>query len=281
MKSITRYLYILLALFLVPLKAQINVVVAEFRNESQAIFLDAWERSVPDLLQAELSRLPDIVILEREKLEAIFEEQRLALAGFIQDSALVRQIGNLAGADVIISGSIYSFGSNTRIDVNMTRVKTTEVRTEKAEAPDSKHLKEMIDLLANNIGYHLTGSGHYEERRSISAYPTRYFFAGALALGVAAAVANNNYRDNLDQYKKTTELDKFDTYYNRANDAKKLTTILIGSSLAALGGTLFCFIKNRTTDDITAHTQNQELSILPSIEFNREQEVCFNVQILF
>ena len=271
---------ILIILFSVTSYAQINVVVADFKNESDVFFLDSWERSVPDLLRAELSRSKSITILERHKMDAIFEEQKLALAGFIQDSALVKQIGNLVGADVILSGTIYKVGRKFRIDVNITRIKTTHVIAEKAESPDTDHLNDMVDILANNIEYQLTGKKKYIERKKIADYPTKYFLAATGGFVIATVLSNASYQDNLDKYQKNEDLDKFDSYYDKANNAHKLAIIMGSLGGAALLGSVYCWVGNMTGGAIVAHRQ-KEYQITPGVGILPEKGGYLSVQIHF
>ncbi len=260
--------------------AQIRVVVADFKNESPVLFLDSWERNVPDMLQSALSRSKEITILQRKKLDAVFEEQKLALAGFSEDSALVKQIGNLAAADVILSGSIYKTGRKYRIDVNITRVKTTQIITEIAEAPDSKHLKEMMDLLANNIEFQLTGEKKYITKKEIADYPTVYFLGVAGGFLLAAALFNGQYKSNLDKYNANTNINKFDTYYDKANNAHKLTVLTGTLAVAALAGAVYCWIGNLTGGAVKAHPQN-EIKIEPGVSWFPGEGGRIGVQISF
>lgn len=269
----------LLFLFTSNLFAQITVVVADFKNESDEFHLDSWERSVPALIRSEISQSDDIVVLERDKLEAVFEEQKLYLTGFI-DSSKVQQVGKLLGAQFIISGRIHKIDKHYRIDVDIIRIKTAQVKTEKAEAPDSKHLKEMTSLLSNNIKYHLTGKGSYKERISISGYPTKYFLGATVGFGVAAYFTNKSYVDNLDKYDQNNKLDEFDTYYDKANNARKLTIVMASLAASALAGTIYCLIRNRTTDAITAYPKTK-VNIKPALGFNLNREVQLSVQIHF
>jgi len=273
---------ILLTIFLLSTSAfsQIRVVVADFKNESDVFFLDSWERKVPDLLRAELSRSKDITILERQKMDAIFEEQKLALAGFVNDSALVKQIGNLVGAEVILSGSIYKVGKKYRIDVNITRVKTTRVITEKAEAPDAKHLNDMVDILANNIDFQLTGKNKYIEQKKIADYPTKYFLAATGGFLLAAVLTNGQYQKNLDLYNQNTDLDKFDSFYDKANNAKKLTVLLGSLGAVAIMGSLYCWIGNMTGGAVRAHRQ-KEIQLTPDVSWLPGEGGRLSVQISF
>ncbi len=279
MKSFKTILFSILLLTVVA-PAQIRVVVADFTNTSDVLKLDAWERTVPDLLQAELSRSPEIHILERRKLDAVFEEQKLALAGFVQDSALVQQIGHLLGAEVILSGKLYKLGRTFRIDVNITRVKTTQVITETVTAPDSHHLSAMLDILANNVLFRLTGNGTYRYEQEIADCPTLYFLSAGAGLALASYISYAQYQSNQDKYRTNTSLDRFDEYYDKANNAHKLYIAFAWLSAAAVTGTVVCWIKNKTGGEVKAAPQ-QNPDVHPTIGFIPGKEARFGVQIRF
>jgi len=271
---------LLALLFVATAGAQVRVAVTDFKNESDLPLLDSWEKALPELLSTELSRHSDIVVLERQKLASVFREQQLALGGFVQDSALVQQIGNLAGAEIILSGSIYKFHNRYRIDVKIIRVKTTEVRTEKAEAPDSRHLNQMVAMLANNIRYRLTAHGKYLKKIPIGKLPTGYFLAGSAAFLGGALLANSSYRSNYQNYHQATDLAQFDTYYDKANNAHKLMQALAVISFSALSGALYCWIRNRTSGAIRAQSR-EEQQIRPAVGMNFNHEVYIGVRIHF
>lgn len=260
--------------------AQIRIVVADFKNESDVLFLDSWERAVPEMLQSSLSRSDKITVLQRKKLDAVFDEQKLALSGFSEDSALVKQIGNLAAADVILSGSIYKTGEKYRIDVHLTRVKTTRVITEIAEAPDSKHLKEMMAILANNIEFQLTGEKKYIAKKVIADYPTVYFLGASGGLLLATAVFNGQYQTNLNKYNANTDINRFDSFYDQANTAHKLMILTGSLTAAALAGAVYCWIGNLTGGAVKAHPQ-KEIQLQPGVSWVPGEGGRVGVQIFF
>lgn len=270
---------ITIVLFILPVRAQIHIVVADVNNASDVFHLDGWERSVPEMIRSELSRLPDFVVLEREKLGAIFEEHKLALAGF-SDSSAVKQVGELMGAEFILNGTIHKIDRRYRIDINIIRVKTGQIKTEKVEAPDANHLNEMVALLVHNIHHHLTGQGTYKEKVSIARHPTKYFLAAAAGFAILGVVSNNSYLDNKDKYDQASKLEDFDTYYDKANNARKLSIAAYALGGAALIGTLYCWIRNMATEDITAHRE-PNIQINPNIGFRNDREVTLGVQIRF
>ncbi len=231
---------------------QVRVAVGDFDNQTSMILLDAWARNLPDYLSSELGRSPDIVLVERNRLNEIFKELHLALQGFVNDSAAVEQIGKLAGADVLISGVITRVQRHYVILAHVARVKTGEIFVERVEAPDRKHFKEMVRLLANNILFRMTGTGKYQTRLAIRKYPTEYFL-GLGAVGTAAAlVLRNQYKVAYHAYHELQALDKFDAEYDRANRYYKWSNVAWSVAGTGLLGAVVCWVRNRFHFDIVA-----------------------------
>ena len=280
MNTLSKIGFLVVLFWFTALPAQINLVVADFSNNSSVYFLDAWERSVPNLLRSEMARSEHIVVLDRERMDKLFEEQKLVLAGFI-DSSTVQEVGQLLGAEFIITGSVDQVDRHFRIDVNLIRVKTGEVHIEKALAPDADHLQEMINLLSNNIVYFLTGKGQYRESVSIANYPTKYFLAATVGFSAAALVFNQQFRNNLKKYDENVALEKFDTYYDKANNARRVTAVMASLAGTAVIGTLWCWLKNRSTEDITAGSERTGRKISLAPLYGAKEEVGLRVQITF
>ena len=270
----------LVNLILMPgMFAQINLAVTQFSNNSSVFFLDSWESNVPNLLRSELAQSNQITVVERDKLAVIFDEQKLALAGFI-DSSKVKDIGQLAGADFIISGNIQEIGDKIRIDANITRIKSGEVHIERVYATDRDHLDKMIELLANNIEYYLTGEGKYKESVSTSRYPTYYFLGATVGFAAATMIFNKSYSDNQKKYDDAHNLEDFDKYYDDANNARKLSVVMASLGGSALIGTVFCWLKNRSIEDVSAGGKN-DITFYPGLQIDNNKEVQFSVQIHF
>ena len=234
---------------------------------------------MPNLLRSELAQSKYITVVERDKLAALFEEQKLALAGFI-DSSKIKDIGNLAGADFIISGNIQKVDYKIMIDANITRVKTGEVHIERAFATDKAHLDKMIELLANNIEFYLTADGKYKQSVSTSRYPTYYFLGATVGFTAAYFIFNQSYLDNQKKYDNAYKAKDFDKYYDDANNARKLSVVMASLGGSVLIGTIYCWVKNHSIEDVSAGTK-QDISFYPGIQIDNNKEVQFSVQIHF
>ncbi len=218
-----------------PLFSQVNVAVSKFSNESDALYLDAWERSVPALLRSYLSDADDVVVLDRDRLDKVLEEQALSLSGLV-DSSQVQSIGKILGAEFILAGKIDRQGREIVISADLIRVKTGQIQTEIVRSVNRDYKEAMVGMLANNILYRLTGQGEYQKNKMFKSNSIWYWTGATLLLSGATIATNAYQKENLDKYRSATELKDFDTYYNRANDSKNLVNVLaILAGSAAIG----------------------------------------------
>ena len=74
--------------------AQTTVAIGDFQNRTNRIYLDSWEQKIPEFLQSELSGSSEIVLVERQSLQAILEEQALTMTGLV-DSSTAQEVGRL------------------------------------------------------------------------------------------------------------------------------------------------------------------------------------------
>lgn len=273
-------IFILNIVLFSTLSAQITVAIADFENNSDTFNLDYWENAIPDFLKNHLSKSEKIVLVERDRLDNVLQEQALGQTGLI-DSANIQQVGNLIGAQYIIQGSISKSGSKTRIDANIIRVESGEIKNEKVIAPNMDNINEMVELLANNINHVLTGDVLYKEKYQLNRYPTTYFLAATASLTAATIFINNAYRKKLDEYNSETSLSNFDKKYDDANNLNKLKIIAISAAGTALIGTIYCWIRNLSAEDILAYNRNSEFNIIPNLAFTSKDRINAGVYIYF
>jgi len=271
-KMIKNILFYILFFTLTSLNAQVTVVIADFENNSGGFNLDYWEKAIPDFLTSELSKSDRIVIVERKKLNKILEEQALVLSGVL-DSSNVKQVGKLLNAQFIIQGTINQTNGKSRIDANIIKVKTGEIKNEKVIAPDENHLEEMTQLLSNNIKKVLVGQGSYIEKVQLSEMPTTYFAIATAGLTLTTILLNNAYIDNYNAYKNATQLSDFDSKYDKANDTNKLKILAASAAGVALAGTIYCWIRNMSSNEILAVNEDK-VSIYPFCDIIGSNTCC-------
>jgi TolB-like protein len=232
-----------------PDSSTLTLAVLDFKNNSGQFALDALEKSIPEMLKTELSRSGSrLFVVERQKLAAILQEQALGQTGAL-DGQTAQRVGQLVGAQFLVSGELSMVSSKLRIDCHILKVETGQVRGEKVIGPGREALDDMVRLLAANLIFNLTGAGEYRQTRRLKQYPISWFvLATALtsaATGASHWVSHEAYR----QYQSDTKLDEFDSDYNRANNFRKARNgLAIASGALALVSIGF-WIKNRSENN--------------------------------
>jgi len=261
------------------LTAQTTVAVAKFINQSDLFYLDSWEKLIPELLQSNLSSEEELIVLARDQLDKVLEEKALLQSGVI-DSEQGQEIGDLLGAEFIITGSVKSVNDEIMISADIIRVKTGQVKVENVSAPDQKYLNTMIQFLADNIEFELTRKGGRREKILLKSRKMWYYLGVSIGSGIGAALMHKAYRDNWDNYKTTTDLDKFDLYYDRANSQRKWYIGFSALGAVSLGATIVSWIQNQNAPAIHAY-KDKSPKILPVLYVGKHNEISIGAKIHF
>lgn len=109
----TTLLAALCTLSSVPAKAQPRVAVMSFENNSTwSYWGDNLGRAAADELVTQLFGSGAYAVIERSQLEAVLREQDLGASGAV-DASTAAKIGQLLGAQLILTGSITQFSIET------------------------------------------------------------------------------------------------------------------------------------------------------------------------
>jgi tetratricopeptide (TPR) repeat protein len=71
----------------------------------------AFNRAVMAMIAVDLARVPSVTVLEREKVEALVQERKLADSGLVNPASMAAQ-GRLLGAGTVIAGSVFNAPGN-------------------------------------------------------------------------------------------------------------------------------------------------------------------------
>jgi TolB-like protein len=281
MKIFSKLLIIVFVMYSPHLNAQITIAIADFTNNTDEFYLDKWEKSVPEFLKSELSGSKSLTIVERRALESVLQEQALSMTGLV-DSTTAQQVGGLVGAQYIINGTINKSGSWTRIDAKIVKVETGQVKGEMVRTSNEAYLDEMIQLLANNIRHNLVGEVDYRKKLEIKPFPTYSFLIASAGLGVATALVHSAYESKLDEYNSARRLtDNFDDKYDSANGLYKTRSLLATLTGVALGGTIYCWLRNLSPDEILAADYAAHPVIIPGLVFDDNGEWRAHISVHF
>ncbi|MBN1352938.1 hypothetical protein JXJ21_26345 [candidate division KSB1 bacterium] len=215
----------------------ITLAVLDFKNTTGRFHLDRLEKTLPEMLKTELSQTDKIIVVERQRLEAIMNEQALVLSGVIDEQAALK-VGQFLGAQYIITGEITYSGRKLRIDSHIQKTETGQVIGEKVIGSDTEVLDKMIQVLATNIIYNLTGTGEKVTKVTFGKLPTNWFLGATAVSALGLGLTHSTYKKYYDDYKAANRLDDIDSNYSNANRYRKSRDLLIGAT-TALGITTF------------------------------------------
>ena len=270
-------IFVMLLFSVISLYAQRTVAIVDFENRTNQFYMDAWSQRIPEFLRTELSKSDDLILLERQRLSAILEEQKLSMSGLTKDSTDALKIGEMLSAQYIITGSFYMLGSKIRIDASIVNVSSGKAISEKVECKDASAMDQMVQMLGNNLRFQLTGNGMYRERQMISKYPVRPFLYSTLALAAASAITHSAYKEKHKAYQDATGLRDFDPKYNSANQYYRARNILVSLTAAGTVTTLYCWLKNLSPNEILASDQ----VLIPYASVNEKGETIVGFHIAF
>jgi TolB-like protein len=158
----------------------VKVVVLNFNSPSQRL-----SNHVLDEMMTELIRNGKVIVVNRADLELIQREMNFQMSGDVSDSS-AQSIGQILGAQSIISGSIEDLGAHYRM-----RFRAIEVETAVIQAQPSSNVRKdsQIAALMGSAGF-TTGTTLYPNGLN---YPTGYkigmgflnwlYGAGSFAMG--------------------------------------------------------------------------------------------------
>ena len=160
------------------------VAVNEFKNETSAGW---WSggigRDLGNMLAAELAATDEFKIVEREKLDALLDEQDLAESGRIKKSTGAK-IGELTGAQYIIIATVTAYDEKTQGTGGRLSYKGIGLGGKKDEAYIAVDLR-VVD----------TSTGEIEFARTVEARSGGF--------GVNVGVWRNGVYGGLDRYQNT------------------------------------------------------------------------------
>lgn len=115
-----------------------TVAVLYFDNATGNADYDPMGRGMAAMLITDLSGVPEIRLVERDRMQAVLDEQRLQSSNFF-DPATAVKTGKLLGAEYLLTGSMTASRPDMRIDTRVIRVETGEiVRSAKVQGKEEQ-----------------------------------------------------------------------------------------------------------------------------------------------
>ncbi|MBL4658548.1 MAG: hypothetical protein JKX73_11140, partial [Flavobacteriales bacterium] len=111
-----------------PAIADKTIAISYFDNTSGDIRYNPLSKGIADMLITDLSKVPKINIVEREKLESLLQEIELGSSKYF-DQKTAQQLGKGLGAEAILTGAFLVLDDQLRIDARLVDVASGNILT--------------------------------------------------------------------------------------------------------------------------------------------------------
>ncbi|MDZ7333014.1 MAG: CsgG/HfaB family protein [candidate division KSB1 bacterium] len=118
--------FLLNSSFILPQQENKTIAILDFSNNSivEKEKYSALSQALAEIMITELSKVPDLQLVERQRMNALLQEMQLSQSGVLSEQAGI-QVGKLLGAHYLVFGSyMVSFDQMIRVDVRIVEVET-------------------------------------------------------------------------------------------------------------------------------------------------------------
>ena len=151
-----RYIFILAISFILwnAHSSATTIAISYFDNNGGEAQYNALSKGITDMLITDLSRIEGLIIVEREKLEALLEEIKLGQSKYF-DQTTAQKLGKGLGAESILTGAFMVIDDQIRIDARLIDIETSEVLfAEKVNGPVNNFFEvheNLVGLLSDAL----------------------------------------------------------------------------------------------------------------------------------
>lgn len=157
----------------------VRILVIPFTNSTGEEQYEILGQGFADLLMTHISQYPEIGLVQRDHLQQILSEQEIQLQGHLSEDQSIK-VGQLAGADKIITGGFSLSNSQLTIQTHVFDVETTKLITSKEITGPIGNIAALGDQLAAIIVEAMQGKEVVPSPISIDQRPnvTLHFIRG-------------------------------------------------------------------------------------------------------
>jgi len=102
------------------------ITVLYFDNDTGNAAFKHLGKGLADMMTTDLSAVPNIRVVEREKLQSLLDELKLQKTSYF-DPSTAQRIGRGVGAAFAVTGAFHAFAPEVRIDTRVVRIATGEI----------------------------------------------------------------------------------------------------------------------------------------------------------
>jgi Ca-activated chloride channel family protein len=133
------------------------IAVLDFKEATGDYSYRYLRVAVPEIFATNLAQATGITVLERDRVKKILKEAGLIMAGITKGDE--KKIGRLLAAKQLLCGTIVKTGTQLRLDVRLTEVKTGKIlAADKRRCTDIDDIIDAVDILSEKIVEKITGN---------------------------------------------------------------------------------------------------------------------------
>jgi TolB-like protein len=141
----------------VPTAATATYTAAILSFEERGTAVKDMGQKAADILFAKLSAQPDLMLVERRDLEKILQEAEINISGIVNPQEAMK-IGQLTGAKVIITGSVFEVNQKLYLVAKVIGTETSRVFANSVDGRMDE-LASLAERLAAQVGQTVTAKG--------------------------------------------------------------------------------------------------------------------------
>ncbi len=126
------------------------VAIFDFSEKGRGFNVQGSGEKVATMLYAYLSAMPGMVLVDREELDRIENELLLNMSGMVNPSQAV-QVGQLTGAKILITGTLFEIDRNMMIVAKVIGVETSRVIGVHVQGRAGGEVMDLVAQLADKI----------------------------------------------------------------------------------------------------------------------------------
>lgn len=136
-------------------KSQVNlfdypIAILPFKERGKTEGKDELGQKVTDLAFAKMAVAPELHLVDREDLKSILAELELNLSGLTNPDTATK-IGNLTGAKVLVTGSVFSLDDEIYVVGKIIGTETSRVVGASAKGPADGKVGDLVEKLSQQI----------------------------------------------------------------------------------------------------------------------------------
>jgi TolB-like protein len=167
-----------------------TVAILYFDNYTGKSDYDPLGKGISSMMISDLSVVPEIQLVERERMQDIIKEIDLQHTKYF-DSTTAVKVGHMLGAEFIVVGAFAALQPNMRIDTRVVRVENGQImKTAQVTGDQDKFFdleQSLADKLIDGLGIALSPEEHdkllaQERANRVDALSTMAGFSRSLAL---------------------------------------------------------------------------------------------------